>query len=100
MVQYLNTAGSGIDFCYEIGSYPFVVTLLYGSIGFHILNVDEDLIAHRIYKGIFSVCVHILFVALLGLLSKGFKLGNDLVELVGDGVGSVEQSFLGGCQLQ
>ena len=44
--------------------------------------------------------VHILFIALLGLLSEGFELGNNPIEPVGNGIGSVELGFLGSCQVR
>jgi hypothetical protein len=43
--------GSRVDFCYKIGARPFVIALLHGSTGFHISNIDEDFITHRVYEG-------------------------------------------------
>ena len=45
------------------------------------------------------MCILILFITLLGLLSKGFELGKNLIELIGNGVGPIELGFLSGCQV-
>ena len=93
----MNAVGSRVNFYYEIGSHLFVFIFLHGSTGFHVSDVNKDFIAHGIYRGVFSVCIRILFIKLLGLLSEGFKLSNDLVESVSDSVSSIELGFLGGC---
>ena len=91
--------GSGVDFYYKVGARLFVVALLHGLTSFHVSNVNKDLVAHRVYKGVFSVYICILFVTLLGLLSEGFELDNNSIELIGNGIGPVKLGFLSDCQV-
>ena len=96
-IRQLDTAGPGVDFCYKVRSHPLIVAFFHGSAGFHISDVNKNLIAYGVYGGVFSVYVRVLFIMLLGLLGESFELGNDPVEPVGNSIGSVELSFLGDC---